>query len=37
MTLKIQDNVDELNGMVMTGDMIMTLKGIEIENDIENP
>ena len=37
MTLKIADNDDELNGIVMTGDVIMTLKMIEIDNDIEKP
>ena len=37
MTLKSPDNDDELNGIVMTGDVIMTLKIIEIDNDIENP
>ena len=36
MTLEIPDN-DELNAIVMTGDVIMTLKIIEIDNDIENP
>ena len=36
MTLKIPDN-DELNAIVMTGDVIMTLKMIEIDNDIGNP
>ena len=35
MTLEITDN-DELNAIVMTGDVIMTLKIIEIDNDIEN-
>ena len=37
MTLKITDNDDEFNGIVMTGDVIMTLKSIKIDNDIENP
>ena len=37
MTLKIPDNDDELNGIVMTGDVILTLKIIEIDNDIEDP
>ena len=36
MTLEITDN-DELNAIVMTGDVIMTLKIIEIDNDIEKP
>ena len=34
MTLKIPDDNDKLNGIVMTGDVIMTLKMIEIDNDI---
>ena len=37
MTLKITDNDDELNGIVMIGDVIITLKSIEIDNDIGNP
>ena len=36
MTLKIPDN-NELNAIVMTGDVIMTLNMIEIDNDIGNP
>ena len=36
MTLKNTDNDDELNRIVMTRDVIMTLKFIEIDNDIEN-
>ena len=36
MTLEITDNDDELNRIVMTRDVIMTLKIIEIDNDIEN-
>ena len=35
MTSKSPDNDDELNGIVMTGDVI--IKIIEIDNDIENP
>ena len=37
MTLKITDKNYELGGIVMTGDVLMTLKIIEIDNDIENP
>ena len=35
-TLEIIDIDDDLNGIVITGDVILTLKIIEIDNDIEN-